>query len=459
MNIIDKFAMPQFAHLSDDAIYKARLLVGIIITFMCVISLFILFFGIAPGMSIGERLAGIIPVTSLWLSFAAVLWVIKNKGMFEFCAHAIISASFLGIAVGIYVTGGPIHTPSGAMLFIPVFMAFCLLQLRDGFIWAAIICVFNFTGMTLYFNGFVFPMVTKPEMQETTIAFNWFMAFLILLVLVVIYVRINNRLRIERDSERDRYRHVAKVAEGSVIVNNTADKLAIISQDLLQASLQQKVAIEQLSTTAEELGATAAQNKILATSAMNGILDTEKQLSISAKEVNELVSNMGEVERFSEEIKSINNVINDIAYQTNMLSLNAMIEASRAGDGNGGFKVVAVEVKKLAERSARAADNINTLLDKNVLCVKQGVRLSQQMQSRFAAITDQVKPVTSSIQNVSDASHEQHAAINQIMLGLLDIDRAIENNQALSSSSSDMAKLLRLNAEGLLAALKTLQAT
>jgi hypothetical protein len=457
MNIIERITHPQFGHRDADILFKSRLLTGIILAFMAVISLFALFFGLAPNMSIAERLAGVLPVVTLWLCFAGILWLLKNKGMFEFCTHVVISATFLGIASGIFMTGGPVHTPSGAMLFTPVFMAFCLLQLRDGFIWAGIIAGINLVGMIMYFNGYQFPMVTKPEMLDITRAFNWFMAFIVLVALVVIYVLMNNRLRQERDIERDRYKHVANIANGSSIVNETADALSDASQLLLQASLQQKTAIEELSTTTEQLGATAAQNKSLAASAMSGMLETEKQLRISSNEINELVATMNEVQQSSEEIKTINNVIDEIAYQTNMLSLNAMIEASRAGDGNGGFKVVAVEVKKLSERSAKAADNINKLLEKNFLSVKKGAALTHTMNQRFQEISGNVKPVTLSIQNVSDASHEQHEAIRQIMQGLLDIDRAIENNQSMATVSADMSQQLKEHAEHLIQALDKLK--
>ena len=97
------------------------------------------------------------------------------------------------------------------------------------------------------------------------------------------------------------------------------------------------------------------------------IQKNEKHVRESEIEVSSLVNCMAEVSNLSHEIQMINNVINDISYQTNLLSLNAMIEASRAGEGNGGFKVVATEVQKLAERSAEAAKSINELLEKNNL--------------------------------------------------------------------------------------------
>lgn len=167
---------------------------------------------------------------------------------------------------------------------------------------------------------------------------------------------------------------------------------------------------------------------------------------------------MQEVSSLSNEIQMINNVINDISYQTNLLSLNAMIEASRAGEGNGGFKVVATEVQKLAERSAEAAKTINELLEKNNLTVNQGVSLSEQISQRFDGIADSMKPLSTAVRNVSDASGEQNEAIKQILLGLDDIDHAIAQNQSMVERVNSVVDEMQDSAKTLSAALQELDA-
>ncbi len=250
-----------------------------------------------------------------------------------------------------------------------------------------------------------------------------------------------------------------RLVHESSVVNKTADSLAETGENLLAFSLQQKTATEQLSVTTEELGATAHQNSQLASSAMAAIKNTEQNIVQSKDIIDALTLSIDKIRQSSEEIQTINNVINDISYQTNILSLNAMIEASRAEGGSGGFKVVALEVKRLSERSAKAADSINKLLGNNFNYVQEGVNLARVMKDRFQEIAAAIYPLTQTIQNVNDSSQEQHEAIRQITTGIDDIDRAVDQNKKLVGEASARANELRMNAASLLNVVNTFEST
>ena len=126
-----------------------------------------------------------------------------------------------------------------------------------------------------------------------------------------------------------------------------------------------------------------------------------------------------------------------------------MIEASRGGEGNGGFKVVALEVKKLAERSADAAEKINHLLSSNLSSVREGVALSETMRKGFDEIIQLKAPLAVNIQNVSEASYEQSVSIRQITEGLNNINVSVDENKLLAETSSETAMELRKNAAAL----------
>jgi methyl-accepting chemotaxis protein len=218
--------------------------------------------------------------------------------------------------------------------------------------------------------------------------------------------------------------------------------------ELLDSTLKQTAAIEQLSATTEELNATAEQNSSLTSKAMLSLKDSEQYLDISRNKLEQLSGAIAQIRQSSGEIQNITNVINDISYQTNLLSLNAMIEASRGSD-NGGFKVVALEVKKLAERSSDAAANINKLLKANFTAVQEGVDLAEAMQLGFNDIQDNNKPLVSTFQNVSDASEEQRQAIRQIAIGLNEISLTVEQNKQQAEGSANAATELQENAQAL----------
>ncbi len=456
MKYIDYFALPMFSH-NGDALYRARLLVGIALAYSVFVVCFALFFLVFPGFSLAERLSGVIPVSILGAAYPYILHVIRTQGKYYLCSHLIIGSTFLGIAGGVYVSGGSVETPSSTILILPVMLAFCLLGQKSGLIWAGVVFTLNVIGLIAGLNGYDFPITSKAETIPMTKAFNWVVAYITIIALVIIYERMNTQLKNERDIERDRYKDVARVALESSVVSQSAEELALSGQDLLDSTIQQKTAIEQLATTTEELGATAEQNAHLTTSAKIAIKDTEDHLVVSKADIQQLLASMNQVRESSEEIQTINNVINDISYQTNILSLNAMIEASRSSEASGGFKVVALEVKRLAERSAKAADNINKLLDSNFVSVQQGVNLSETMRRRFEEISAKIRPLSDSIQNIADASHEQNEALRQIVGGLADIDKAIEKNKQLAVKTSTMANEMSNNSKSMVKALNSLQ--
>lgn len=250
---------------------------------------------------------------------------------------------------------------------------------------------------------------------------------------------------------------IEQVTREIATVNQTADTLAESSDQLLKSTLQQKSATEQLATTTEELNATAEQNNQLADAALDAIKDTEIHLDVSKGNIEKLSQSIEKISSSSADIQSIIDVINDISFQTNILSLNAMIEASRAGASSGGFQIVALEVKKLADLSAEAAGNISKLLKENMRSVQEGVELSNTTRAVFEDIEQRIIPLAETIYKVSDSSAEQNEAIRQISIGLMDIDRAVDNNKNLAEETATTASELRKNAISLKQVVKILK--
>ena len=449
LQLIDRFVGERFRE-DIDLFQKVRLLVGAIITFQVSVIAFAPFYLIIPDLAGFAYLAYFLIATPAFFFWVYLLKVLKQGRSYDFAANSVIASTTVVLFAGISVTGGPMHTEVHPLLMLIGLFSFLLVGRRSGIIWSCVILLVYFIMVGMNASDVSFINLPPEEVRGMLRVFNWSMAFTLVGALAFVYDSISSRVMEERDAEREKFRHIATVAVDTSVVTRSADQVADAGERLLAAAIQQKTAIEQLATTTEELNATAEQNNVLATSAKTAIREAEDQLQIGKADILQMENSMEQIRGSSEEIQTINNVINDIAYQTNILSLNAMIEASRSKESSGGFKVVALEVKRLAERSSKAAENINKLLDSNRVAVRMGVDLSETMRQRFDEITGKIEPLATVIQNVSDASFEQSEAIRQITEGLNDIDRAIEENQKLATTSSSTARELRNNAVSLM---------
>ena len=182
------------------------------------------------------------------------------------------------------------------------------------------------------------------------------------------------------------------------------------------------------------------------------------QLAVTAREVAEkggsvtdrAVEAMSEINKSSKKIADIINVIDEIAFQTNLLALNAAVEAARAGEQGRGFAVVASEVRNLAQRSATAAKEIKALINESVQKVGDGSELVNQSGQTLSEIVNSVKRVTDIISEISAASQEQAAGIDQVNKAVMQMDQSTQQNAALVEQTTSASQSMREQAGELL---------
>ena len=288
----------------------------------------------------------------------------------------------------------------------------------------------------------------KPESLLSNCAVDF--VYLVVLWVVCTWLSLiadsHMRVKKERDQFMARLKSAAQNAANTALLNNSADTLSDSAQQLNHIAHEQQQLLAAVATTTDELRASSDANAGKSNQTLKAVEKSQHHIIDSLSDMQKLHQSINEVKRSGNEIKAINDLMNDIAYQTNILSLNAMIEASRASENSGGFQVVAHEVNNLAERASRAAADINKLLEKNSTFIDRGVELSDTVQSRFAVISEDITPVASAIKAVSEASREQSYAIAQVSDSVGQMHQSTEQNLSVAQETLSTAKELKINA-------------
>ncbi|MET3587135.1 methyl-accepting chemotaxis protein [Pseudorhizobium tarimense] len=230
---------------------------------------------------------------------------------------------------------------------------------------------------------------------------------------------------------------IARLREAMRTVGENAEGLAAGSGEIRQASdglakrtEQQAAAVEETAAALEEISQTVADSAKRAEEAGSLVGRTRKGAEQSGEVVRSAVGAMGQIETSSEQISSIIGVIDEIAFQTNLLALNAGVEAARAGEAGKGFAVVAQEVRELAQRSAKAAREIKTLITTSTEQVSRGVSLVGQTGKALEEIVEQVAEINTNVSAI-EASREQATALREVSHAVNTMDQNTQRNAAM----------------------------
>lgn len=225
-----------------------------------------------------------------------------------------------------------------------------------------------------------------------------------------------------------------RTSSDSIAVGSS--QIAMGNNDLSQRTEEQAANIAETAAAMEQLSSTVRNNAELSQQAAQMSLATSAAAVNGGEIVNQVVATMEEVNDSAARIVNIIDVIDGIAFQTNILALNAAVEAARAGTQGRGFAVVASEVRTLAQRSAAASSDIKTLIEGSVGRIQESNKLVDAAGGAMKGIVSQVQQVTELINEISAATTEQTSGLEQINVAVVELSKVTHQNASLVEESA-----------------------
>lgn len=223
-------------------------------------------------------------------------------------------------------------------------------------------------------------------------------------------------------------------------IDSGSEQLAYAAEDLAEGSTDQAGQVAGLVSVFEEMTISMEKNSQVAKESVEIANQAASTLAVGNEKMTELKTAIGEISKCSEQIGTIIGAIEDIASQTNLLSLNAAIEAARAGEAGKGFAVVAEQVKKLAEESANAVGRTTRLIETTIQAVNSGISIADETAANMDEVMGSAKQATEKMSQIAEMMVLDLEHMHQVNESLNQVSAVVDNNSATSEETAAVSE-------------------
>ncbi len=242
---------------------------------------------------------------------------------------------------------------------------------------------------------------------------------------------------------------IAVLSQGAEHITYASGQISDASRSLADGANTQAASLEETSSALEEMASMTRQNAENAQKTNASTQQTAKLVEKGGHAMTDMAKAMGEISDRSEKVSRIIKTIEDIAFQTNLLALNAAVEAARAGEAGKGFAVVADEVRNLSQRSAQAARDTADLINGTVESVRNGSDIAGVLTKDFVDIQSGTKEIGKLISEIASATNEQAQGVDQVNTSVAQMDKVTQQNASNAEETATSSGELITQAESL----------